>query len=100
MADEVNPADPVVITTARRTPIGAFQGALSALAAPQLGACVIAGVMAKGVVPDEVIMGNVLSAGLGQNPARQASLAGGVKHDVPCTTVSKVCGSGMKAIIQ
>lgn len=92
--------DPVVVVAARRTPIGAFQGALAARTAPALGGCAIAAVMADspGVLPDEVFMGNVLSAGLGQNPARQAAFAGGLGKGVPCTTISKVCGSGMKAV--
>lgn len=93
--------DPVVIVAARRTPNGAFQGALSRRTAPQLGACAIAAAMsdAPGVMPDEVFMGNVLAAGLGQNPARQAALGGGIGQQVPCTTISKVCGSGMKAVL-
>ena len=90
--------DPVVIAAARRTPIGAFQGALSALPATRLGAVAVEAVLAGGVAPDEVIMGNVLGAGLGQNPARQAALGAGVDDSVPCTTISKVCGSGMKAV--
>ena len=99
MADRMMRLDPVVIVAARRTPIGAFQGALSQQSAPGLGARAISAVLPEGVVPDEVIMGNVLSAGLGQNPARQAALGAGLPQDVPCTTVSKVCGSGMKAVI-
>jgi acetyl-CoA C-acetyltransferase len=93
--------DPVVIVAARRTPIGAFQGALSGRSAVELGGSAIAAMMADaaGVVPDQVFMGNVLSAGLGQNPARQAALAAGLGEGVPCTTISKVCGSGMKAVI-
>ena len=91
--------DPVVITAARRTPIGGFQGALSGLAAPRLGAIAIAGIAAGAPEPDEVFMGNVLSAGLGQNPALQASRGAGLAEHVPCTTISKVCGSGMKAAI-
>ena len=90
--------DPVVIAAARRTPIGAFQGALSALPATRLGAVAVEAVLAGGVAPDEVIIGNVLGAGLGQNPARQAALGAGVDDSVPCTTISKVCGSGMKAV--
>jgi acetyl-CoA C-acetyltransferase len=93
--------DPVVIVAARRTPIGGFQGALSGRSAVELGGSAIAAMMADaaGVVPDQVFMGNVLSAGLGQNPARQAALAAGLGEGVPCTTISKVCGSGMKAVI-
>ncbi len=96
-------ADPVVIVSARRTPIGGFQGALQPLVAPALGAHAIAATLkAAGLSPDaidEVLMGNVLSAGLGQNPARQAALKGGLPRSVPATTISKVCGSGMKAVM-
>lgn len=93
----------IVIVGAARTPMGGFQGELSALTAPQLGSAAIkaalerAGVKAEAV--NEVLMGNVLSAGIGQAPARQASLGGGIPDSVPCTTVSKVCGSGMKALM-
>jgi acetyl-CoA C-acetyltransferase len=93
--------DEVVIGAARRTPIGAFLGALAPLSAPQLGAVAIkAALQDSGVAGDqidEVIMGCVLPAGLGQAPARQAALAAGLPTRVPCTTVNKVCGSGMKA---
>ncbi|HEU4589967.1 MAG TPA: acetyl-CoA C-acyltransferase [Steroidobacteraceae bacterium] len=93
----------VVIASARRTPIGAFQGVLSPLPAPQLGAAAIrAALEAAGVAAgdvQEVIMGCVLSAGLGQAPARQAALAAGIPAGVPCTTVNKMCGSGMKAVM-
>ncbi|MFH1795530.1 MAG: acetyl-CoA C-acyltransferase [Pseudomonadota bacterium] len=94
-------ADPIVITAARRTPMGAFQGALKDRTAPELGkvaiaaALVQAGLAAEEV--DEVIMGCVLPAGLGQAPARQAALGAGLPQSVPCTTVNKMCGSGMKA---
>ena len=94
-------ADPIVITAARRTPMGGFQGALKDRAAPELGkvaiaaALVQAGLAAEEV--DEVIMGCVLPAGLGQAPARQAALGAGLPQSVPCTTVNKMCGSGMKA---
>jgi acetyl-CoA C-acetyltransferase len=95
---------PVYIASIARTPIGSFLGSLSAVAAPALGATAIrAAVERAGLKPDqvdEVLMGNVLSAGIGQAPARQAALAGGLPQAVPCTTVSKVCGSGMQAIIQ
>ncbi|MFQ5650938.1 MAG: acetyl-CoA C-acetyltransferase [bacterium] len=93
----------VVIASACRTPIGAFQGALSSLAAPQLGSVVIkealarAGIAAKEV--SEVIMGEVLPAGVGQAPARQASLGAGIPDSVPCLTINKVCGSGLKAVM-
>ncbi len=95
MADRMMRLDPVVIVAAKRTPIGAFQGALSQQSAPRLGARAIRAVLPEGVAPDEVFMGNVLSAGLGQNPARQAALGAGLPQDVPCTTVAKVCGSAM-----
>ncbi len=95
--------DPIVIVSYARTPIGSFQGALSALPAPELGAAAIraaverAGLDAADV--QEVFMGNVLPAGLGQAPARQAAIAAGIPNSVPCTTISKVCGSGMKAVM-
>jgi acetyl-CoA C-acetyltransferase len=93
----------VIIAAARRTPIGAFQGVLSPASAPQLGAAAIKGALeAAGVAAadvQEVIMGCVLSAGLGQAPARQAALAGGIPSGVPTTTVNKMCGSGMKAVM-
>jgi acetyl-CoA C-acetyltransferase len=91
----------VVIAAARRTPIGAFQGALSPVAAPALGATAAAAALAdaglEGGDVSEVIMGCVLPAGLGQAPARQAALAAGIPEGVGCTTINKVCGSGMKA---
>jgi acetyl-CoA C-acetyltransferase len=93
----------IVILSARRTPIGSFQGALAPLTAPQLGSAAIRGAIeAAGVQAadlDEAIMGCVLPAGLGQAPARQAALGGGVPVQVPATTVNKMCGSGMKAIM-
>jgi acetyl-CoA C-acetyltransferase len=92
-----------VIVSAARTPIGSFQGQLSSLAAPQLGTIAIARAVKKAKLEgnqiDEVIMGNVLSAGLGQAPARQASLGAGLPQSVGCTTVNKVCGSGLKAVM-
>jgi acetyl-CoA C-acetyltransferase len=92
---------PIVIAAARRTPIGSFQGALSALATPELGAAAMRAALADaGLEPgeiSEVIMGCVLPAGLGQAPARQAALAAGLPDSVGCTTLNKVCGSGMKA---
>ena len=93
--------DPIVITAAKRTPIGSFQGALSALTAPRLGALALQAALAQARVDavDEVFMGNVLAAGLGQNPARQAARGAGLGDATPCTTISKVCGSGMKALI-
>lgn len=93
----------VYVVAATRTPMGSFGGALSTVAAPRLGAAAIQGALEKSGVSaewvDEVFMGNVLQAGLGQAPARQAALFAGIGQDVPCTTVNKVCASGMKAII-
>ena len=93
--------DPIVITAAKRTPIGSFQGKLSGLPATTLGAIACAAALRESKLDtvDEVFMGNVLPAGLGQNPARQAALGAGLAQNVPATTVSKVCGSGMKALI-
>lgn len=94
---------PVYIVSATRTPIGSFLGSLSELTAPQLGAVAVkAAVERSGIAPElinEVFLGNVLSAGIGQAPARQASLAAGLSNKIPCTTVSKVCGSGLQAVI-
>ncbi|MBV9992639.1 MAG: acetyl-CoA C-acyltransferase [Alphaproteobacteria bacterium] len=96
------PSDVVILSSAR-TPMGGFQGELTALSAPQLGASAItAAVVRAGIQPSDVqetLMGNVLPAGIGQAPARQASRIAGLPDSVPCTTVSKVCGSGMKAIM-
>ncbi len=93
--------DPVVIVGAARTPMGGFQGDFRSVTAPELGASAIrAAVERAGIRPDEVgevIMGNVLSAGQGQAPARQASLGAGLPLGVGCTTINKMCGSGMKA---
>jgi len=93
----------VVIVGAARTPIGAFQGALSSITAPNLGATVIKAALERaGVAPDkvdEVVMGNVLQAGVGQAPARQAAIFAGLPDTVPCTTLNKVCGSGLKSVI-
>jgi len=93
--------DPIVITGAARTPICSFQGSLSAVSATDLGAVAIsAAIERSGVAPDaveEVLMGCVLPAGLRQAPARQAALGGGLPLGIPCTTVNKMCGSGMKA---
>jgi acetyl-CoA C-acetyltransferase len=92
-----------VIVAARRTPIGSFQGALVAVSAPQLGSAAARAAIADAGVPadaiDEVIFGCVLPAGLGQAPARQAALGAGVAPSVPATTVNKMCGSGMKALM-
>tara|TARA_R110001592_G_scaffold248516_3_gene510885 strand:- start:6210 stop:7397 length:1188 start_codon:yes stop_codon:yes gene_type:complete len=93
--------DPIVIVGAARTPMGGFQGDLSGARAPDLGAAAIKAALTRaGVAPeavDEVYMGLVLPAGLGQAPARQASLGAGIPDAVPCTTLNKMCGSGMKA---
>jgi acetyl-CoA C-acetyltransferase len=94
----------VVIVSAVRTPIGSFMGGLSTITASQLGAIAIQGALAKiNLDPnevDEVLMGNVVQAGVGQAPARQAALLAGLPNTVPCTTVNKVCASGMKAVMQ
>ena len=96
-------SDSIVIASARRTPVGAFQGALSDATAPQLGAAAIAAAVAdvgvNGDDIDEVLMGCVLPAGLGQAPARQAALGAGLPTGVSCTTVNKMCGSAMKTIM-
>lgn len=95
--------DPIVIAGMARTPLGGFQGALKDMGAPALGAVAITGALARASVSaddvDEALMGCVLSAGLGQAPARQAALGAGLPQSVPCTTISKVCGSGMKALM-
>ncbi|AXG71983.1 acetyl-CoA acetyltransferase [Kordia sp. SMS9] len=94
----------VVIVAAARTPIGSFLGALSTIPAPKLGATAIKGALAQiNLAPEhveEVIMGNVVQAGTGQAPARQAAIFAGIPDTVPCTTVNKVCASGMKAVMQ
>jgi acetyl-CoA C-acetyltransferase len=91
----------IVIVAARRTPIGAFQGALSGATAPQLGAAAVRAALADshagGEQIDEVILGCVLPAGLGQAPARQAAIGAGLPTSVPATTINKVCGSGMRS---
>ena len=93
----------VYIIAAVRTPIGAFMGGLSTISATELGSIAIKGAIEKSDLPinlvDEVFMGNVLQAGLGQAPARQAALGAGLGQNVPCTTINKVCASGMKAIM-
>jgi len=93
----------VYIISAVRTPLGSFGGKLSALSAVELGSIAIKGALEKANVDpkevQEVIMGNVLSANLGQAPARQASIGAGIGYNVPCTTVNKVCSSGMKAVM-
>lgn len=94
----------VVIVAAARTPIGSFMGSLSSITAAQLGSTAIKGALDKiNLNPnlvEEVIMGNVVQAGVGQAPARQAALGAGIPDTVPCTTVNKVCASGMKAVMQ
>ncbi len=95
--------DPIVVVGAARTPMGGMLGSLSALSATELGSRSIHAALSRaGVAADavgEVFMGNVLSAGLGQAPARQAALGAGLPNSVPCTTISKVCGSGMRAVM-
>ena len=94
----------VVIVAAARTPIGSFMGSLSSITATQLGATAIKGALDKIKLDpskvQEVFMGNVVQAGVGQAPARQAALSAGIPDTVPCTTVNKVCASGMKAVMQ
>src|SRR5213596_2410040 len=95
-------SDDVVIISACRTPVGKFQGSLSDLGVPQLGAIVVREAVRRARLDpkqvDECIMGNVVSAGLGQNPARQAAIFGGLPPEVGAMTVNKVCGSGLKAL--
>src|SRR5690554_6949312 len=92
----------VVIVAATRTPVGSFQGSLAKIPADELGACVIRTLVEstqiKPELVDEVIMGQVLTAGSGQNPARQAALKAGLPVSVPALTLNKVCGSGLKAV--
>ncbi|MEP3838594.1 MAG: acetyl-CoA C-acyltransferase [Algibacter sp.] len=94
----------VVIVSAARTPIGSFLGALSTIPAPKLGAIAIKGALEKinlnPELVDEVLMGNVVQAGTGQAPARQAAIFAGIPNTVPCTTINKVCASGMKTVMQ
>ena len=94
-----------LIHSAVRTPSGNFQGSLSSFTAPQLGALVVKEAVKRAAIPDlsqisEVIMGNVVSAGLGQNPARQAAIHAGLPVSVGAFTLNKVCGSGLKAAIR
>ena len=93
----------VYIVSAVRTPMGSFLGGLSSVPATQLGSVAIKGALSKGSVStsivDEVFMGNVVSAGLGQAPARQAAIFAGIPDTVPCTTINKVCASGMKSVM-
>ena len=96
-------SDPVVILSARRSPVGSFQGVLAPATGPQLGAVAIKAALADSGLTaadvDEVIMGCVLSGGLGQAPARQAALGAGLPTSTPCTTVNKMCGSAMRAVM-
>jgi acetyl-CoA C-acetyltransferase len=96
-------SDPVVILAARRTPVGAFQGAFASVTAPQLGSVAIKAALADSGIAaeqiDEVIMGCVLPAGLGQAPARQAAMGAGIPVGIPATTVNKMCGSAMRAVM-
>lgn len=93
----------IVIVAAKRTPIGAFQGAFAPLHVAQLGACAIKGALEQANIAtdkvDEVYMGCVLTAGVGQSPARQAGLKAGLSNATPCSTINKVCGSAMKAVM-
>ncbi|MFT4833248.1 MAG: acetyl-CoA C-acetyltransferase, partial [Psychroserpens sp.] len=94
----------VVIVSVARTPIGSFMGALSSIPAPKLGAIAIKGALDKinldPKLVEEVLMGNVVQAGTGQAPARQAAIFAGIPDTVPCTTINKVCASGMKTVMQ
>jgi len=94
----------VVIVSAVRTPIGSFLGSLSTIPATKLGAIAIKGALdkihLKPELVQEVLMGHVVQAGSGQAPARQAAIYAGIPNTVPCTTINKVCASGMKAIMQ
>ena len=96
----MNTSDPIVIAGMARTPMGGFQGILKDVSAPELGSFAIRAAIERGGVAteniDEVLMGCVLPAGLGQAPARQASLGSGIPNTTSCTTVNKMCGSGMK----
>ncbi|MEM7684234.1 MAG: acetyl-CoA C-acetyltransferase, partial [Pseudomonadota bacterium] len=96
-------SDPIVIVGAARTPMGGFQGELSGATAPELGSAAIKAALDRSGLDvasvDEVLMGCVLPAGQGQAPARQAAFGAGLPKDVPCTTVNKMCGSGMKTVM-
>jgi acetyl-CoA C-acetyltransferase len=95
--------DSAVISAGVRTPIGAMSGSLASVSSPQLGAACIKALIARtgirGGSIDEVIVGNAIGAGLGQNPARQAAIFAGLRESVEALTVSKVCGSGLKAVM-
>ncbi|HUF55244.1 MAG TPA: acetyl-CoA C-acetyltransferase, partial [Thermohalobaculum sp.] len=96
-------ADPIVIAGAARTPMGGFQGELGGATASDLGGVAIKAALERGGIDPgsvgELLMGNVLTAGQGQAPARQAGFAAGLAKDVPATTLNKMCGSGMKAVM-
>ena len=101
---DTKPQDAIVVVGAKRTPIGSFQGQFQALSAPALGGVAIAGALSQAGVPftdevAEVLMGCCLMAGVGQAPARQALIAAGLPHAVGATTLSKMCGSGMKTVM-
>ena len=100
----MNEKDPIVIVSHARTPMGDMLGSLSSISAPHLGAATIKGCIERAQIStseiNEVIMGCVLSAGLGQAPARQAAIQAGLKYHTHTTTINKMCGSGMKAIMQ
>ena len=93
----------IVIVSAKRTPVGSFQGSLSSISASELGSIVIKSIIdetrIKTDIIDEVIMGNVLSAGQGQAPARQAAISAGLPNSVQCLTINKMCGSGLKSVM-
>lgn len=99
----LNQDDPIVIVSAVRSPMGAFQGGLTPLSSPEIAAFTVKEAVSRATIApimiDEVYMGCVLPAGLGQAPARQAALKGGLPESVPCTTINKMCGSGLKAIM-
>ena len=99
----MNKENSVVIVSAKRSPIGSFQGAISSISAPKLGSLIISNILEETTVDpflvDEIIMGNVLSAGIGQAPARQAAISAGMPDSVECLTINKMCGSGLKAVM-
>ena len=99
----MNKENSVVIVSAKRSPIGSFQGAISSISAPKLGSLIISKILEETTVDpflvDEIIMGNVLSAGIGQAPARQAAIGAGMPDSVECLTINKMCGAGLKAVM-
>src|SRR4051812_40596820 len=103
ISEDFSMSDSVIIASAARTPIGSFLGQLSNIPAPRLGAAAIEAALARAGVDknlvDEVIMGNVLTAGIGQAPARQAARYAGLPDKVETMTINKVCGSGLKAVM-